>query len=179
MGPQDEYKRELIKRIEALRDEQLALHHERMRWSQVDTKNSPEGRAEDDIMTDRKECGALEASISNLRIEKQHLIVDIQRVSNELDEVGKARAEMRWRRKEHTMHSMNKVMAFKSSAVRLRRNIFSIMKEEGVSDAIIQSIYTAIAKIETESPTASSVRRQRRRVKERTDKEAKKVNILL
>ena len=52
-------------------------------------------------------------------------------------------------------------------------------KEEGVSDAIIQSIYTAIAKIETESPTASSVRRQRRRVKERTDKEAKKVNILL
>ena len=166
---EDERKKALIKRIEALRGEQQQLQHDRVRWSQAELPDEDQ-----ELERDSKECGAIEASIASLKMEKQHLIADIERVNNELDEVNKARTETKRQRKEQTMLSTNEVMAFKSSTARLRREIFSVMKDESVPESIAQSIYTKITQIELANPSAASLRRLKTKLKDKKGKSPKK-----
>ena len=72
------------------------------------------------------------------------------------------------------MLSTNEVMAFKSSTARLRREIFSVMKDESVPESIAQSIYTKITQIEIANPSAASLRRLKTKLKDKKGKSPKK-----
>lgn len=154
---------ELIKRIEELREEQRELQIERIKWSQA----SASIHSADKFELDRKECAALEKTIESLLLEKTHLISDINRVHHELDEVAKVRSDVRMGRKEQVIHHNHQVMSIKNSTQRLRREIFTILKEEGIPDSTAQDLYVQLQllglSIESGSPAAMRKRRMKKK----------------
>lgn len=73
--------------------------------------------------------------------------------------MNKAQSETKRRRKEQTMLSTNEVMAFKSSTAPLRREVYSVIKEDNVPESSVEKIYAKITQIELLNPTAAKLRR--------------------
>jgi chromosome segregation ATPase len=149
--------KQLEQEIQDARAKQQRLQIERM------TLSGAIGREEQwcqDRIKEMKEktIPGLEKAAESLTAEKSHLVGQLTAMHEELDQVSAARADLKARRKEQVMHFHSDAVALKHGLAALNRDVFTLLREEGVPEAIIGEIYSRLQRSlpETSSPSKMS-----------------------
>lgn len=100
----------------------------------------------------------LEKTIESLRAEKIHLVNQLHSHHKELDQIVALRADLKERRKEQVMHFHSDAVNLKHRLASLNRDIFKLLREEGVPESIIVEVYSTLQRTlpRTSSPSKMS-----------------------
>ncbi len=86
----------------------------------------------------------LDKTLASLNIEKSHLLGEVDKVHAELDRITALRSELVERRKAQVMLFHSDAVGLKHGLAALNRDVFSLLREEGVSETTVVDVYSQL-----------------------------------